>query len=1375
MNKRLLKKNRIVGTLLGALVSLCFSSMAASPLSGCPDFMDIEAAHVDLFTGHMEHPMDSIGRVETRHRVNSVQGVDPNTGGNLKLIPDGELKSVRLGNDSIGAESEAIVYHYIVDADNSLLFVNFAVVMEDPGHEFIFQPRFVVRITDKDGKLVNDCSEYDVSAAAGLEGFRDQLTDRGMVRWRDWSKIGLDLSPFVGQEVQVQFITYDCYMYGHFGYAYFTASCAPNKLEVGACSGSTFSMEAPAGFASYRWDNGDTTRISQRTLEGEEMNIYCEITSATGCQFIQSAYVSDKSIPVGGLVKDTICQGEPYQKNFFDLPAQMNVGTFGYNNIIVDPSACSASAEVNLELTVLQTYYPIEASICEGEDYMENGFSVSRPPVGIYLDTLRHKHSDGRCDSIVCLRLVVSETNHLSNEIIGDLHPCVNTTATYYVETDDNLSRYSWTLPENAKVVGGANSPQIVLYFTDDRPASLMLTGENGCGTSAVPVQIYPRPSYHLMVSDTVCQGESYTLGSIQLGKQNKAGVFTSTYSYTTAQGCDSSVVLTLHVLPLPQVSLQVSPDKTIFCDSSEVRLSVVSEGGFSVSHECEPLSLVVGDIYCTDGSFVRADSFQTSGKKADGVVFYIDDTASVAYVVALDELTYLRWSAEYYDILGIPNQRYLRNILDDMNGFSHTSFMRKQGVASVYPAAWEVDLESGWYIPAIGELRKLFGVVNEVNRSLMKANGRTIYVDKIGLSTNYSAIYASSSEYSSTMVCCFDSNFKVMALSKRDFYRYRPTRAIKLLNHETPKYKIGDLFVDEDGSKGIVCYLAPDGKSGTMVALTDMEDVTVVSPEAFDLLGSGDLVSCQTIASSMEEWSGAHNTKQLRKLGDASQFPAPWKVDVEHGWYIPSVAQMNHLYANSVVIDSSLVRHGGDIISYEDCWTSTFYGLDTVALGWYINMAQGNMMVAEMNAQGGLIRPMKDFTYCETFVEHLDTTCTYQWSSGDTTSSIKVTPRSSATYSVKVSTLQGGCATTLSKDLYVSREEPIVLNASICHGQRYVDDYFDEAESGTYTKEIVNGSCNQKVVLNLEVFEALDTISLQDKITAGAVYRKHGFNLKINVPGIFHDTMTLADHNGCDSVVCLRLEVLPAKRDTQYARVCQNESYRENGFDIPAFQSTVMKYWERADTASDGSQIVRVLGLYVDTVYQISMVDSACYLERYQKNGFDFLVDQEGYSLHYLTLQSATQCDSILALSIKALGNCSYVYYDTVAYNEAYRDGNFDLPAQKELGEHLYDTTYVDRHGCDSLVVLHLFVKNDDDIDIPTAFTPHDGNGVNDIFMDGYEIFVYDRYGLLVCHSQSGWDGTYRGTMADAGVYLYTIRFKTGKEKHGTVEIIKE
>ena len=109
--------------------------------------------------------------MEGRHTLITQQGTDPHTGDQLPLLPPGESAVIRLGNVRTGAEAEAITYRFIVEDDAAVLLLKFAVVLEDPGHEAIYQPRFVVRVLDGNGQLVESCAEYDVSAGAGIQGF----------------------------------------------------------------------------------------------------------------------------------------------------------------------------------------------------------------------------------------------------------------------------------------------------------------------------------------------------------------------------------------------------------------------------------------------------------------------------------------------------------------------------------------------------------------------------------------------------------------------------------------------------------------------------------------------------------------------------------------------------------------------------------------------------------------------------------------------------------------------------------------------------------------------------------------------------------------------------------------------------------------------------------------------------------------------------------------------------------------------------------------------------------------------------------------------------------------------------------------------------
>ena len=73
-------------------------------------------------------------------------------------------------------------------------------------------------------------------------------------------------------------------------------------------------------------------------------------------------------------------------------------------------------------------------------------------------------------------------------------------------------------------------------------------------------------------------------------------------------------------------------------------------------------------------------------------------------------------------------------------------------------------------------------------------------------------------------------------------------------------------------------------------------------------------------------------------------------------------------------------------------------------------------------------------------------------------------------------------------------------------------------------------------------------------------------------------------------------------------------------------------------------------------------------------------------------------------------------------------------------------------------------------DVFVPTAFSPN-GDGVNDVFkpffntdfikIESYDLRLFNRWGSLVFASQNltdAWDGTYRGTVCETGVYIWTI-----------------
>lgn len=74
---------------------------------------------------------------------------------------------------------------------------------------------------------------------------------------------------------------------------------------------------------------------------------------------------------------------------------------------------------------------------------------------------------------------------------------------------------------------------------------------------------------------------------------------------------------------------------------------------------------------------------------------------------------------------------------------------------------------------------------------------------------------------------------------------------------------------------------------------------------------------------------------------------------------------------------------------------------------------------------------------------------------------------------------------------------------------------------------------------------------------------------------------------------------------------------------------------------------------------------------------------------------------------------------------------------------------------------------------DIPTAFTPMNSIGMNDTFMEGYDVIIFNRYGQKMVESHNGWDGKLRGEYVDPGVYFYEITLKNLEKHKGTIEVV--
>jgi len=255
--------------------------------SACPN-SDFENGNFDGWTTGIGNccPINTLSSpiVTGRHTIMTGTNTDPNTCNTVTEVAPGGTYSARLGNSDTGAEAESLRYSITVSSSSTLFIYKYAVVLEDPGHADLDQPRFQVKILNSAQQLLDPtCGFYTVAAAENIPGFQTCNYMGSTIRYKDWTTVGLDLTSYVGQTITLEFATGDCSLGAHFGYAYVDAYCSPLQISSNFCSSSfPATLTAPVGF-TYLWSTGETSQSIQVAVPQAGQSYSCVLTSVTGC------------------------------------------------------------------------------------------------------------------------------------------------------------------------------------------------------------------------------------------------------------------------------------------------------------------------------------------------------------------------------------------------------------------------------------------------------------------------------------------------------------------------------------------------------------------------------------------------------------------------------------------------------------------------------------------------------------------------------------------------------------------------------------------------------------------------------------------------------------------------------------------------------------------------------------------------------------------------------------------------------------------------------------------------------------------------------------------------------------------------------------
>lgn len=205
----------------------------------------------------------AITDVNAHQTLVTTSAQDPNvginmTGPNTLINQPVSGNAVRIGNAVNGARAELLSKTFTVTSAEALIHFWYAVVFQDPGHGLGANPSFQVRVLDNTSGtpvvqpgLANLGNGSDVVIADQANPFFQVKAGGTPIVYKDWSCAQINLSTLIGKSVTIEFVTKDCALGGHWGYAYIDDVC-------GTCKGS------PTG--DLQFDAADSTTCGKGKL-----------------------------------------------------------------------------------------------------------------------------------------------------------------------------------------------------------------------------------------------------------------------------------------------------------------------------------------------------------------------------------------------------------------------------------------------------------------------------------------------------------------------------------------------------------------------------------------------------------------------------------------------------------------------------------------------------------------------------------------------------------------------------------------------------------------------------------------------------------------------------------------------------------------------------------------------------------------------------------------------------------------------------------------------------------------------------------------------------------------------------------------------------
>ncbi|HEY4797771.1 MAG TPA: PKD domain-containing protein [Bacteroidia bacterium] len=532
----------------------------------------------------------------TLFAITSGTGTDPNTPGPGAGNPTIPVVCPGFGNNSIvlnpsctiSYTCEQLTYPLTVTAADTNFIYAYAIVVQDGSHPVTEQPFVQFDIFDSHGVSI-PCSHQRYTGSPGDPSFYT-VSGNGCAssftpdHYKPWTLVGINLSAYIGQTLNVVITNADCDQGGHFAYSYWDFLCGTAALTAG-CTGNQSTICGPIDpniAYTYQWyNNGTAIPAPQGTQQcitvtpnpGDVISV--EVQQPSGCNF-HMGYVPAVLQP--GFTSTGKCGNYTFSDTSIVTPSSTSVNGWSWSFPGGTPSSATTQTA-----------------------------SVTYNTPGTYSVTLNVTCSAGCSLSITHTITVTSLPTAQFNPSPACVGNPVTLTNNSVSPVGDPIASWNWSMPGASTQTSGTGTLVTTTYLVGgSHIVTLTVTTTQGCTNfTSIPVQVYNPPVAHFAGQGTGCipvcvnnyidqstvptpadgaitswewsfpgGTPSAYASSIPPGNPssicyNTAGVYGASLIVTTAFGCKDTTKISpvVSAYSWPQAGFCIAPDKASATD----------------------------------------------------------------------------------------------------------------------------------------------------------------------------------------------------------------------------------------------------------------------------------------------------------------------------------------------------------------------------------------------------------------------------------------------------------------------------------------------------------------------------------------------------------------------------------------------------------------------------------------------------------------------------------------------------------------------------------------------------------------------------------------------------------------------------------------